>query len=177
MELNVEKIEAAAAGEVADRIFHEGNIQSKLDAMLAARIDKFFLEIADRRIGEAVDRAVADGFDHEYTKIDSFGRGLGTPTTIRKELEKTVQNYWSAPVDSNGKPDTNSYGTKTTRAQYVMVQMVGKDFGDKLKELMVAATAHLKDGFRAEMRKWVDSSLGELFHVRSQQDQAEGRYK
>lgn len=177
MELDVAKIEAAAASEVADRILEEGGMLSKIDAKLTERIDDFFRKIADQRISEVVDRAVQEGFDHEYTKVDSFGRGLGTPTTIRKELEKTVQDYWSMPVDSHGKPTNSSYGTVVTRAQWVMVQVCGKDFGDKLKEQMVSVTAHMKDGLRAELRKWCDTALGELFHVRSQQDQAEGRYK
>lgn len=177
MELNVEKIEAAAALEVADRIMEENNFLRKIDKLITEKVDRFFAETADKQISDTVSRAIQEGFDHEYRRIDTFGREQGEVTTIRRELEKTVKDYWTQHVDDKGKPETSSYGTKTTRAQYVMIQMVGKDFSETFKAQMVNVTAHLKDGFRAEMRKWVDDSLGNLFNVRSQQDQAEGRYK
>lgn len=178
MDINLEKIEAAVVAEVTDSVLTESGIAAKLDKLLQERVDALFAATAERRVSEIIERAVQEGFDHEYLKLDSFGRQVGESTTIRKELEKSVRDYWSTPVDSQGKPEKrDSWGDKTTRAQWVMVQVCGKDFAETLKAQMVNVTAGLKEGLRAEMRKWIDTSLGELFHVRTEQDKAEGRYK
>lgn len=136
-----------------------------------ARIDKIFVEKAATQIQESIDNAVKTGFDLEYQRVDSWGQPEGEKTTIRKQLEAAISGYWTATVNSkSGKPD-NSYGEKTTRAEWLMTQICAEKFSEQMRQQAINVTAHLKDGLRGEMAKAMDGILNELFHVKSLQDQ------
>ena len=116
------------------------------------------------------------GFEREYQRVDSFGSPTGEKTTIRAELEKLISGYWNAKVDDQGKP-SDAYYAKATRAEWLMAKMCAADFQGEMKQHVVNLGAGLKDSLRNELRSTLDRLLGEVFHVRSATDQAEGRSK
>lgn len=176
MELNQAAIEKAIVESAVERLLENRDYTRQIDVEFKSRIDTLFKEQAEVRIRAAIDQAVEDGFDREYRRVDSWGQPQGEATTIRKQLEDAVSGYWEKKVDSNGKETKDSYSSAMTRAQYVMLKACGEDFSKLLKAEAVTVTAHLKDGLRAQLRDFVDKALKDLFHVRSQQDQAEGRH-
>ena len=175
-ELDTDELMRMAATKAADTVIDEDDLFKQVRETVDARIDKLFSEKFDAVINDQIEAAMKDGFDREFHEIDSFGRPQGEPTTISKKLAAMVQNYWQETVDRNGKPTPKiSYGDNTTRAEYTLLKLCGQDFHKELHQQTINAAGALKDGLRAELRGWVDKSLGEIFHVRSADDQAEKR--
>ena len=158
------------AEKAAEGFIRDEEIWSMVKRDIDARVSKLFAERAEAAISEAVDSAIKDGFERTYQPVDAFGNRNGAPTTIRKELERLIGNYWSDRVDRNGVATTSSYGS-TSRAEYIMATICAKDFSDQMKAAAVSVTAALKDGFRAQLAAHVDKLLDELFRVKSIQDQ------
>ena len=111
MEIDKERIERAVIEQVADQMVTDGDLEGRIKAVVESRIDAHFKSIGDSQISAAVNKAIAEGFEHEYCRVDSFGRRQGEPTTVSKELDRVVSGYWNCRVDSNGKPTDSSYSS------------------------------------------------------------------
>lgn len=175
MELNTARIEDAIIAEVSDKMIGDDDLYSRVKTALDARIDKHFREVADAQISSAVELAIASGFEREYQRVDNFGSAKGEKTTIRKELEKLIGDYWNCRVDREGKPTTDSHGSKATRAEWMMTQLVAADFQGDMKQHIVNLGGALKDGLRTELHQTVNKLLSDVFHVRSEDDQSADR--
>jgi len=174
VELDQTRIEDAIVREVADKIIGEDALYDRVKRAVDARIDIHFKNVADAQIQAAIEAAVARGFEHEYCRIDSFGKRDGQPTTIRAELERVIAGYWNAKVDRAGKP-SSGYGSDITRAEWMMTQLVAADFQGEMKQHVVNLGGTLKDKLRAELHETVNKLLSEVFHVRSADDEARRR--
>ena len=174
MELNIDSqaVIELAAQKVADQVMYaDDDIQSVARKIIEAKIDRIWKENAEKAVLDAIDGAVSGALDRVYFSVDSFGQKSGEATTIRTQLVKQADAYWSQRVDRHGKPDTGSYGDKMTRAEYVMAQVCAEDFTKQMKQHAVSVTAAMKDGFRKQLAAHVDGLLDELFRVKSVQDQ------
>lgn len=169
MELDQTRIEAAIVREVADNLMHKDELRERVKNAATKRIDEMFKAVADDQIAAAVNAAIKSGFDHEYSRVNTFGQREGEPTTIRKELERLIAGYWNETVDRQGKP-TSGYGSSITRAEWTMMQIVADSFKDDMKQHVINLGGTLKDGLRAELHKTVNSLLSEVFHVKSLDD-------
>ena len=176
MQIDSDKIQAAVISEATDQIISEFGWRDVVSEAVERRIDKIFAETAERKVHEAVERAIDEGFDREFYKSDRFGMAEGQPTSVRKELERLISEYWQERVDGRtGKP-TDSAHRSVTRAEWMMVKICGEDFHKGVRQEVINVTAQLKDSLREELRRWVDATLGELFKVRTNVDKAEGRH-
>ena len=174
--VDTDQIIEMAAQRAADEVVDSERLFESVTNKINERLNKLWAERLEAAVSAQVDSAIKEGFDYEFRAVDTFGKPTGEPTTIRKRLDQMVQDYWGQTVDKSGKATARtSYGTNMSRAEWVMMQICGEDFSKSLKQEVVNVTAGLKDGLRAELRNWVDNSLGDLFHVRSKDDQAEGR--
>lgn len=171
MELNQERIEAAIVSEVADRIIGEDELFSRVRTAIEKRIDQLFKDHADAQIRTAIDAAILNGFDREYTRVTSWGEREGEPTTIRKELEKVIGNYWNEKVDSKGQKSTYASERDLTRAEWLMAKMVADDFNGHMKQHVVNVGGALKDQLRVSLHGTVNELLSGVFRVNSLGDQ------
>jgi len=177
MQIDQKKVERAVIDSVSDRIMDDWDWNDAISGELDRRIDAIFESSADEQISNAVESAIMDGFNREYRPVDAFGKQVGEPTTISKELENTIGAYWKVRVDKiTGNVSDSSYST-ISRAEFIMLKICGEDFGDQLSNQAIHVTAELKEGLRAELRAWTDKTLGDLFNVRTTTDKAEGRRK
>ena len=172
LNINEEDLKAAIVDKAANEILrYDDDLSAMVRQEVKARVDRIFADRATQQIQQAIDDAVAKSFEQEYRRVTAFGEPEGQPTTIRKELERTVSSYWSAKVDPRtGKPATSDYNA-VTRAEYLMTQVCAEDFSAGLKSSVLSVTGALKDGLRNQLAKQMDSMLNELFHVKSLQDQ------
>lgn len=172
LNINEDDLKAAIVAKATDEILrHDEDLSAMVRKEVKLRVDKIFAERATQQIQEAIDAAVAKSFEQEYRRVTAFGEPEGAPTTIRKELERTVSAYWSAKVEPRtGKPASSDYNT-VTRAEYLMTQVCAEDFSAGLKTSVLNVTGALKDGLRNQLGKHMDQMLSELFHVKSLQDQ------
>jgi hypothetical protein len=171
MELNQERIEAAIIAEAADKIIGEDELFNRVRTAVETRIDKLFKDQADAQIRAAIDAAITNGFEREYTRVNAWGEREGEKTTIRKELEKVIGNYWNEKVDSNGKRSSYASDRDPTRAEWLMGKMVADDFNGHMKQHVVNVGASLKDQLRYSLHGTVNSLLSEVFRVNSLGDQ------
>ena len=174
MEINQQRIEDAVIAEVAAKVIGDDAIWDRAKSAIDQRINKHFVEKADAQIAAAIEESIKDGFDREYQRVTNWGEPKGTKTTIRLELEKLISGYWNQTVDKSGKPDSNSYGDKFTRAEWLMTQMVASDFQGSMKQHVINLGGSLKDALRKELHETTNRLLHEVFHVKSADDQKAG---
>ncbi len=172
LNINEEDLKAAIVAKAADEILrHDDDLTEMVRQEVQSRVDKIFADRATQQIQQAIDEAVAKSFEQEYRRVTAFGEPHGEPTTIRKELEKTVGSYWSAKVDPRtGRAASSDYNA-VTRAEYLMTQVCAEDFTAGLKSSVLNVTGALKDGLRNQLAKHMDGMLDELFRIKSLQDQ------
>ena len=169
MQINQERIEKAIIEEAVNNILHEDKFAEMISNAVNTKINALFKDRADAQIGAAINDAIRSGFDREYCRVTSWGEKEGAPTTIRKELDKLIGDYWNARVDKNGKAVT-SYGESITRAEWVMSKIVADDFNSQMKQHVVNVAGGLKDSLRRSLHETVNGLLSEVFKVNSQDD-------
>jgi hypothetical protein len=169
MNIDMKAVERALVEEMARIAQEEIDPSEMLRQAIEKRINEIFAECAERQIADAVNAAIRDGFDREYCRVNAFGQKASAPTTIRKELERLVANYWNTNVDKNGKP-SDAYGATSTRAEWIMMQLVASDFKGEMKQHVADVAGGLKDGLRKTLHATVNELLSGVFHVRSADD-------
>lgn len=170
MQIDQSKIEKAIVDQAVDRIIGDDDLYARVKSGVDARIDKLFADRAETLIAETVEKITREGFDREYRKVDSFGRPTGAPTSISKELEGLLHNYWDQRVDRNGKKaDSSSYNT-VSRAEWTMSQICADEFSKELKQHVVNVAGSLKDHFRGVLNQHIAVMLSDVFRVQSQGD-------
>lgn len=174
MELNQTRIEDAIVAEVAHKMIGDDDLYNRVKRAVDERINRLFAESADAQIQSAIEVAIRNGFEHEYTRVNSFGQREGETTTIRAQLEGLIAGYWNTKVDRQGKP-SSGYGSEVTRAEWMMTQLVAGDFHGEMKQHVVNLGGALKDKLRAELHETVNKLLSEVIHVRSDGDRMAAR--
>lgn len=171
MQIDQQRIEQAIVDEAVSKFVNDDDLYTRIRDGINQRIDKVFAEKASLVVTESVERIVAEGFERSYHKTDSFGRHVGQPTSISKELELIVSNYWTARVDRNGKPTDSSYSS-LSRAEWMMAQICADDFSKEMKQHVVNVAGALKDHFRGVLNEHVGLMLSEVFKVNTAGDKA-----
>ena len=171
MQINQERIEAAIVEEAVQHLVSEDEFANRIKRAVDARIDALFKEKADAQIEAAINDAIRNGFDREYCRVTSWGEKDGAPTTIRKELDKVIGDYWNAKVGNDGKTATNSYGATITRAEWVMSKIVADDFNAQMRQHVVNIAGGLKDNLRRSLHETVNGLLSGVFKVKSVDDE------
>jgi hypothetical protein len=172
LNFNEEELKEAITQKAAEAILNDSD---SLEGMIAkevkSRLDKIFIDRAQAQIESAIDQAVQTAFDREYQRVTTWGEAEGPKTSIRAQIDKVINGYWSEQVNAKtGKPN-DGYGDKVTRAEFLMTQMCAKDFSKQMRDDALAVTGALKDGLRNQLAKVMDDMLNGLFHVKSLQDQ------
>src|SRR5690606_15958780 len=140
-------------------------LHDKIASKIDEKINEVFSTTVQAQLDVALAEAVNNSFDRAYIKVTSFGQKEGGKTTIRRELERLIEGYWSEKVDAQGRP--SSYGSSITRAEYYMMRICGDDFSKHMQQHVVNVGGALKDHFRAQLQRTVDDMLGNVFKVNS----------
>lgn len=172
LNINESEVQAVIVQSAVEQLLGDDNYLSGLIAKeVNARIDKIFLERANTQIAIAIDEAIKDSFNREYQKVTQWGEASGPKTSIKAELQRTIDGYWGARVEpKTGKATDSSYNS-ISRAEYVMTQICAEDFSAAVKQSALNVTGALKDGLRNQLGKQMDVLLEDLFRVKSLQDQ------
>lgn len=170
MELDIKRIEDAIILEVANKIVGNDDLYARVKRATDERINAHFIKTGDAQIRAAIEAAINNCFEHEYCRIDSFGRREGEPTTVKAELERMIAGYWNAKVGRDGKETSSSYNA-ITRAEWLMANLVASDFQGEMKQHVVNLGGALKDKLREQLHETVNKILSELVRVNSFGDQ------
>ncbi len=171
MQIDQEKIEAAIVREAVDGIISNDDLYGRVKLGIDRRIDRFFADGVEATLSASIQSVVNDGFERQYVKRDAFGKAIGEPTTVAKELEALVGSYWSDRVDRSGKKTESNYGS-TSRAEWMMMQICADDFSKELKQHTVNVAGALKDHFRDVLHQHIASMLSDVFNVQTAGDKA-----
>jgi len=171
--LNIDEssIRDTVAQKVADDLVNDEHLLAEVSKKVQARIDNLFAERVDVLITKAIDDAVVNAFEREYTKVDQWGQKVGQTTSVKNQLDKIIGDFWSARVSStSGQPTERSYDS-VSRAEFIMLKVCAADFSKTMQEHAINIAGHLKDGLRNQMAAHMDNILSDLFRVKSLQDQ------
>ena len=86
MQIDQEKIEKAIVDEAVHKFATDDDLYARIRDGINTRIDKVFADKVSLVVTEAVERITNEGFERSYHKTDGFGRPVGQPTSISKEL-------------------------------------------------------------------------------------------
>jgi hypothetical protein len=150
--LNPEHVEELLVDRLAQNYVLPGELHEKV----AQRINS----IVDERVGAAVDELLV----REFQPLDVFGDKAGEPTTIKEMLAKSLQNWWTAPVDSQGKTVLrNYYGHKSSRAEYLVNQIakevIDKDLSRELREFASETKTEIRQKMTAAIAEIINKRL------------------
>lgn len=168
--IDMDRLQKTVAEQVVDDLIDNDKIKDEIRKKIDARIDALFADSAKAILEERVSAAIHNGFERSYQRVDQWGRPVGDPSTIAKELNRIVGSYWNERVGKDGKPTDSSYSSMS-RAEYVMSQICAEKFSEEMKQHALNVTGALKDGFRTQIGKHMDNMLNDLFKVKSLQDQ------
>ena len=169
MEINLQQVEAAIVEQAVQKIISDDDLYSRVKTGLEARINKVFADRVSVLLNEKIEIIVKEGFNRSYCKSDGFGRPVGETTSISKEMEGLIQNYWQTRVGRDGKPTDSTYNSMT-RAEWMMVQICADDFTKEMKQHVTNVGGALKDHFRGVLNNHVALMLSDVFHVKSAGD-------
>jgi hypothetical protein len=171
MQIDQNKIEQSIVEQAVHQFITDEELYTRVRDGINARIDKAFADKVNLVITEAIERITNEGFERTYRKTDGFGRPVGEPTSISKELEALVSSYWTARVDRSGKPTDSSYSSMS-RAEWMMAQICADDFSKEMKQHVVNVAGALKDHFRGVLHEHIGSMLSDVFRVNTAGDKA-----
>jgi hypothetical protein len=171
MEIDQLKIEQAIVDQAVSNFVGDDDLYTRIRDGINQRIDKVIADKVSLVVTETVERIVGEGFERGYHKTDGFGRPVGQPTSISKELESLVANYWTERVGRDGKKTDSSYSS-TSRAEWMMAQICADDFSKEMKQHVVNVGGALKDHFRGVLNEHVGLLLSEVFKVNTAGDKA-----
>lgn len=171
MEIDQAKIEKAIVQEAVRGIINDDDLYGRVKHGIDERIDKIFAETVSVQVSSAVETIVKEGFERSYIKRDGFGKPVGEPTSISKELEKIITGYWTASVGQDGKEKSGGFNT-VSRAEWMMAKLCADDFSKEMKQHIVNVGGALKDHFRGVLNQHITSMLSEVFHVQTTEDKA-----
>lgn len=172
MQIDQAKIEKAIVEEAVHGFMGDDDLYQRIKTGIDTRIDKIFADRVSPLITDTVESIVKGGFERTYQKVDSFGRPQGQPTSISKEIERLVTNYWDQRVDRNGKPTENGAYNSTSRAEWMMITICADDFSKEMKQHVVNVAGSLKDHFRGVLTEHIGTMLSDVFHVNTAGDKA-----
>lgn len=171
MQIDQDRIEKAIVEDAVSRLIGDDDLYGRVKRGVDARLDKLFADEVADLIKSTVADITKQGFDREYRRYDGFGKPVGEPTSISKELERLISDYWTVRVDRGGKPTSDSYNT-TSRAEWMMLQICADDFSKEMKQHVVNVAGALKDHFRGVLNNHVAIMLSDVFKVQSEGDRA-----
>ena len=171
MQLDQEKIEKAIVDEAVHKFIGDDDLYTRIRDGINQRIDKVFADKVSLVVTESVERIVSEGFERKYRKTDGFGRPVGDETSISKELETLVGNYWTERVGRDGKKTDSSYSSMS-RAEWMMAQICADDFSKEMKQHVVNVAGSLKDHFRGVLNEHIAIMLSDVFRVNTAGDKA-----
>jgi len=171
LSINELDIKAAIVQRASDEILNHIDMTEMIRKDVQGRIDKIFHANAEKQIEAMVADAIKDGLNREYQRVNNWGEPVGEVTTIKQSLDRIVSGYWTEKVDpKTGKKASSDYNA-VSRAEYIMTTVCADSFSDQMKTMTLSIAGHMKDGLRSELARQVDAMLGELFRVKSLQDQ------
>jgi hypothetical protein len=172
MQIDQAKIEKAIIDGAVSGFIDDGDLYERVKKGIEARIDNLFATKVAQSVTETVERIAKEGFERQYRKTDSFGRPVGEPTSISKELEAMIGNYWNHRVNLRGEPVENGAYNSTSRAEWMMAKVCADDFSKEMKQHVVNVAGALKDHFRGVLNDHVATMLTDVFKVQSEGDRA-----
>lgn len=113
----------------------------------------------EKQIAAQINTAVLDVLNYTYTPHTPYGEVAGEPTTIRKEFEKAIKNWWEQKIDRAGEPTNSSYNGEprhTAIARKVIQELLNTEFKAKMESLVNDGRAAMKAGMTTAIAEAVD---------------------
>ena len=125
-------------------------------------------KLVEAKLSQLVEKEIRDFLKVELenivskviTPIDIWGEPTGKPTTIREQLAKRAQTFWTEKVDKNGNP-TNYGGTE--RAQILVRTVAEEEFTRAIRDNSKVLVDEFKKVLTETTFKTVQERVNSLF--------------
>lgn len=144
------------------------DMQQEISALVRAKVDHMSTQILDETLRSHIEEAVKLGLEQSYYRYDAFGKQVGEPTSISIEMQKLLKGYWDVKVNRKGEPDTGYHSV--SRAEYFLTQLSMDSLIKSLQQDCVNITAELKTEFRKNLARTMNTTVNQLFNVRTDKD-------
>jgi hypothetical protein len=112
----------------------------------------------EERVIKIMDQEMEKVFNSPFQRVDSWGKAIGEPVSIRDIIAEQSKKYWETTVDSTGKP-SNSYNSSFPRSEYyarqVMTDYYNKELVNEVKKMADDLSTKIPDTIGDEIHKTV----------------------
>lgn len=117
--------------------------EQKLDALISEKIEARATAIVEDLLTKPIQRT------------DTFGQPTGEPVSLHAILAKEIEGWCAASVDSSGREGRDSYGTRTTRLEWLVKQVASSDLQQAVTKEVDRIKAELKSAATGAIAKQI----------------------
>ena len=154
LEITAEQIIQQAASKLADEAYENVDALEMLEVEISRRIDSFLGTTANKLMEDTLRREMENLMTRKIQPVNQWGESKGSATSLREELQKRAEEFWSVKVDNGGAP--SSYGGEP-RHQHMFKAIAKEQFVAAITENIDVVI----EGFRAALRQDAAKMLGE----------------
>jgi hypothetical protein len=138
-------------------MWDDAEIQNRAARNITAAILEKHEDAIKKRVFNGLDDIIngllLEVMEREVTLTDRWGKPLSNPTTIQTLLQQSTEDWLTQRVDSYGRSDSDSYGSKkNTRAEYLFKEATKDSLQDRVKAIIVREIGNLDDLIAAEVK-------------------------
>ncbi len=159
-----EEVLELAAKKLVDAYGGDPDLSESAERLIREKVKELFESGLKRRIDEFLDAEMRKVIETEIVPVNIWGEREGQPTTIRAELAKRAQAFWSVRVDSEGRE--SSYGGNE-RSKVLMQQILKDEFANAIKENAEVIIAEFKAALKVDASKLVFDHIDKLITVKT----------
>lgn len=163
MEVKIEDIEEKVIQGVIEQILRTEGLQDLVALEVKSAVQDHLKKNMQQVVSARLDEEMTKILGKEIQPVNTWGERVGEPTTISGELDKQARDFWTCKVDSSGRPDNSGYGSRKSRAEYMVGNVVTEEFKKLLTQNVDLVSAAVKQAFREDLVKQVDEYLNSAF--------------
>lgn len=96
------------------------------------------------RINDIINRETEKIFNSPFQRVDSWGKPIGDPISVRDMIKEITTKYWDTAVNDKGEP-VSSYGQRVSRAEYYAGKVMREYYNKQLVGEVEKMAAELRD--------------------------------
>ena len=167
-----ESIDDALRSEIMSKVAEKivANTEKKISAETENFMKKYISEM-ETTVHERMNQIMEEFLTTPKNITNQWGEVVKEGVTVKGMLTEACDKFLDQKVDDNGKPDNSYYGTKQTRLQYYVNQVVNDSMKRKIDEAISVVMTKTKK----ELSDLIKARLGEKISEIVNIDEVVGR--
>lgn len=145
----------------AEILDEEGDARGNIDRALRAYANNQVM----KTITEKVDVVIQEIVGAPFVPTNRWGEKKGEPVTLRELIAESGKRWFEEKVDAMGRPA--SYGSSTTRIQWLVTSTVEEVFKSDLKSFVQQVKEQVQANIKLRVTDEISSVVAKLFAPQS----------